>query len=157
MNFQNTRPISLGMPQVNCINPVRDITKCPLPPLEEIARVASIQLRDVVVKGIQSRKDLDLALKVARIDNDWFPDNSSDCEQSLELNNHLGAEEVMSLGRVQDPKGAKTIVLNYKTVAGAMSAVIKHMLISARFTKEDTKRMRQDPTLTSGRTVGAHP
>jgi hypothetical protein len=24
--------------QLNCINPVRDITKCPLPPLEEIAR-----------------------------------------------------------------------------------------------------------------------
>jgi hypothetical protein len=51
-NFQNRRPISLGMPQVNCINPVRDITKCPLPSLEEIARDASIQLRDVVVRGI---------------------------------------------------------------------------------------------------------
>ena len=78
--------------QLNRIIPVRDITKYPLPPLEEIARGASIQLQYVVVKGTQSRKDLDNALKAAKTNNDWFPDNAYDYEQSLELNKHLGAE-----------------------------------------------------------------
>ena len=30
--------------QLNCINPVRDIIKCSLPPLEEIARGATLQI-----------------------------------------------------------------------------------------------------------------
>jgi len=86
--------------QLNCINHVRDITKFRLPLLVEIARGASIQLQDVVVKGTQSRKDLDNALKATRASNEWFIDNSSDCEQSVELNIHLGAEGAMSPGWV---------------------------------------------------------
>ena len=34
--------------QSNCINPIRDILKSPLPPLEGIARGVSTQLREVV-------------------------------------------------------------------------------------------------------------
>jgi hypothetical protein len=47
------------------INSIKDITKSPLSPLEEIARGVSIQLQDVVFKGTQRRKDLDRALKEA--------------------------------------------------------------------------------------------
>jgi hypothetical protein len=48
--------------QLNCINPIRDITKSPLPSLEEIARGISIHLRDVIKPGSQSKWDLDTAL-----------------------------------------------------------------------------------------------
>jgi hypothetical protein len=51
--------------QINCVNPIRDITKCPLPPLEEIAQGIHIQLHDVIQKGTLSRKDLDAAINTA--------------------------------------------------------------------------------------------
>jgi hypothetical protein len=37
--------------QLNCINPIRDIIKSPLPSLEEIARGVSIRLRELVKHG----------------------------------------------------------------------------------------------------------
>ena len=92
---------------MNCINPIRDIIKNPLPPLEEIARGVSIQLREVVKHGTHSRRDMDVALRTANTTEDWFPDNLLDCEQDLALNAHLGAEGAMSPGRVHDRKEAK--------------------------------------------------
>ena len=53
---------------LNCINSRRDITKCPLPPLEEIAQGIHIQLQDVIQKGTLSRKDLDSATNLAEAD-----------------------------------------------------------------------------------------
>ena len=44
--------------QLNCINPIRDITKCLLPPLEEIARGVLIQLRTVKKKTHKARLGL---------------------------------------------------------------------------------------------------
>ncbi len=48
--------------QLNCVNPVRDITKCPLPPLDKIAQDIHIKLQDVIQKGTLSRKDLDAVI-----------------------------------------------------------------------------------------------
>ncbi len=45
------------------------------------------------------------------------PRNPLECEQSLALNKHLGAEGAMTLGRVQDLEAAKVIVLGYNKVA----------------------------------------
>jgi hypothetical protein len=50
---------------LNCVNPIRDITKCPLPPLEEIAYGIHIQLHDVIQKGTLSRRDLHAAINTA--------------------------------------------------------------------------------------------
>jgi hypothetical protein len=85
---------------LNCINPIRDIIKSPLSPLEEIAKGVSIKLREVVKHGTQSRRDLDVAVRIANTTGDWFPKNPLDCEHDLALNAHLGAEGAMSLGRV---------------------------------------------------------
>ena len=62
----------------------------------------------------------------------------------------------MSQGRVQDPEGAKTIVLNYNTAAGAVASVIKHRFLPTCYTDENTGRLRLDEALTSGRTAWAH-
>jgi hypothetical protein len=78
--------------QLNIINPICDITKNPLPLLEEIARSVSIQLRDVKKTGTQSKRDLDSALVSSGTETDWFPETRKDCEQNLGLNKHLGAE-----------------------------------------------------------------
>jgi hypothetical protein len=104
---------------------IRDIIKNPLPPLEEIAKGVSIQLKEVVKHGTQSRRDLDVALRTANTTADWFPDNPIDCEQDLALNSHLGAEGAMSPRRVQDPEGAKTLVVSYKTAAGATTFYVR--------------------------------
>ena len=114
---------------MNCINPVRDIIKRPLPPLEEIAKGAALQIRDVVTKGTHSRKDLDTTLNAAGTAYDWFPNKLDDYTFNLDMNKHLGAEGAMSPGRVQDPKGAKIIVLSYKTAAGALATDVKHRFI----------------------------
>ena len=57
----------------NCINPIRYIRKCPLPPLKEIALGISIQIQNVIIKGSQSRRDLDAALRLAETEYEWFP------------------------------------------------------------------------------------
>ena len=73
----------------------------------------------------------------------------------MDLNKHLGAEGVMSPGRVQDPEGAKTIVLSYNTAAGAVATVIKHKFLLTCYTDEHTGRLRLDAALTSCRTARA--
>jgi hypothetical protein len=112
-------------------------------------------MRDVVARGTQSRKDLDTALKAAGTTYDSFPVNPDDYELKLYMDKHLGAEGAMSPGRVQDPQGAKTIVLSYKTTTGAVAIVVKHRFMLTCYTEEHTGRMRLDAALTSGRTAGA--
>ena len=72
------------------------------------------------------------------------------------LNKHLGAEGAMSPGRVQDPEGAKTVVISYATAAGAIAAVIKRMFLITCYTEPDRGRLRVDPALAAGITCGAH-
>jgi len=85
--------------QLNCINPIREIIKYPLPPLEDIARAVSIQLREVVKLETQSRRDLEVAPRTPGIEAIWFPDSQHVCEQNFAFNKHLGADGAMSPGR----------------------------------------------------------
>ncbi len=62
----------------------------------------------------------------------------------------------MSLGRVQDPEGAKTVVISFNTTAGAVLAVIKRRFLITCYTEANTGRLRLDPTLTAGQTAGSH-
>ena len=93
--------------------------------MEEIGRGVSIQLREVVKHRTRSRRDLDVALRTTNTTADWFLDNPLDCEQDLALNAHLGAEGAMSLGRVQDPEEAKTLVVSYIKSTGATTTIVK--------------------------------
>ena len=53
----------------------------------------------------------------------------------------------MSLGRVHDPEGAKTLVLSYITAAGATTAIIKRKFQIIYYTKSDTCCIRVNPAL----------
>ena len=78
---------------MNCIKPIRDIIKSPLPPLEEITIGVSIQLREVVKHGTQSRRDMDVAIRTTNTIADWFLENPLDCEHDIALNAHLVQRE----------------------------------------------------------------
>jgi hypothetical protein len=62
---------------LTCINSTKDIIHMPLPPLEDLAmRGVAIQLEAVVTRGTRHRKELEGgALRAAKIQIDWFPDN----------------------------------------------------------------------------------
>ena len=56
----------------------------------------------------------------------------------------------MPTGRVQDPEGAKTIILSYKTAAGAVAAMQRQKLKIVCFTNTHTGRLRVDNPATVG-------
>jgi len=56
----------------------------------------------------------------------------------------------MSTGRVQDPEGAKTIILSYKTAARAVAAIQRQNLKIVCFTDSHTGMLRVDNPATMG-------
>jgi hypothetical protein len=56
----------------------------------------------------------------------------------------------MSTGRVQDPEGAKTIILSYKIVACAVATIHRQNLKIVRFVDNNTGRLGVDKHATSG-------
>jgi len=56
----------------------------------------------------------------------------------------------MSTGRVQDPEGAKTIILSYKTFAGAVATIHRQNLKIVSFGDSNTGRLRVDKQATTG-------
>ena len=50
---------------LTCINPIQDIKQTLLPPLEDLARAAAIQLEAVVTGGTQHIKELEAALRAS--------------------------------------------------------------------------------------------
>jgi len=66
------------------------------------------------------------------------------------INTHLGADGVMTPGRVQDPEGAKIVVVSFKTAAGAIIAVQRQTLKIVCFRDVDNGRLRVDTATTTG-------
>ena len=60
-----------------------------------IVRGATIYLTEVVTRGIQAKKYPDKELIAARTKLDLFPNGKNECEYSLIINKHLGAERVV--------------------------------------------------------------
>jgi len=135
--------------ELQCLNPIADTRKTPLPPLEELAEGTTALIKAGLKHGALTRQDLDKSLKEAGTTRDWYIDKYY-CEQDLSLNEHLGAAGAMSTGRVQDPEGAKTIILTYKTAAGAVAAIQRQTLKIVCFTDRDTGRLRVDIPATLG-------
>ncbi len=62
----------------------------------------------------------------------------------------------MSPRRVQDPKGAKTVVISNNTTTGAVTSVVKRKFLITCYTEAETGRLRLDPSLIAGQTAGLH-
>ena len=67
----------------------------------------------------------------------------------MQINNHLGAGGVMTPSRIQDPKGAKTMVISFKTAAGAVATIHKETYKIFCFGDAASDRLRVDATATS--------
>jgi hypothetical protein len=109
--------------EYHCLNPIADIKTHPLPALEELVHDITAQTSEGLQYGKEPRKELQRALKTAAVERQWFPAPDEPCQQDLRVNTHLGAGGAMTPGRIQDPEGAKLIVVSYKTAAGAAAAI----------------------------------
>jgi len=58
---------------VNCRNPIADMRKNPLPPIEELVEGAMFQLATGLKSGCETRKEVDRALRAADNKREWFP------------------------------------------------------------------------------------
>jgi hypothetical protein len=100
--------------------------------------------------GSEPRKDLDIALRKSGTYLDWFPGDRHTWNQDMRLNTHLGSGGAMSTGRIQDPEGAKTIILSFKTTAGAALAISRHNIKLICFADVTTGRLRVDADAIAG-------
>ncbi len=53
-------------------------------------------------------------------------------------------------GRIQDPEGAKAIVITFKTTTGAIAAIQRHTLRFVYFVDKESGRLMTDTTATTG-------
>jgi len=130
--------------EYHCQNPISDIKKHPLPLLEELVDGVSFQLMVGPQGGREPRQDLDRALKEADSTRQWFPSNRGPCQQDLNGNRRLGAGGAMTLGRIQDPKGAKTLVVSYKTAARAAAAISRQLFKIVGFADPNLDKLTID-------------
>jgi hypothetical protein len=99
-----------------------DTKKSQIPPLRELA-VAVSTLKAVGLKPQKERrKELEKVLQTSGRQKDLFPTVNEPCNGDGRINKHLGAGGVITPGRIQDPEGAKTMVISFKTAAGAILA-----------------------------------
>ncbi len=56
----------------------------------------------------------------------------------------------MTPGRIQDPEGAKTVVVSFKTAAGAILAVQRQTFKIVSFKDPNNGRLRVDTAATTG-------
>ncbi len=93
--------------ELRCLNPVLDTNKTPLPPLEDLAEAVTVILQVGLQHTKEPRKELKKILKKEGTTKEWFHETRGPCTRDLRINAHLGAREVMTPGRIQDPEGAK--------------------------------------------------
>ena len=100
----------------------------------------------------EQRKELEKLLLMERTTRQWFLEHRGPCTRDSRINTHLGAAGVMTLGKIQDPEGAKTVVVSFKTAAGAILAVHRQTFKIVCFRDLDNGRFRVDTTATIGDT-----
>ncbi len=61
----------------------------------------------------------------------------------------------MSPGRIEDPEGAKTVVVIFNTAAGAAASIIERRFLITCYTEADRGRLRLDAALTTSDILGA--
>ena len=88
--------------------------------------------------------------------HDWHQDLFNPYTD-LSLNHHPGARGIMSPGSIQDPEGARTLVISFRTAAGAATAVLRQKFTLICYTDPGTGRLRLDRSLTSGARNGTQP
>ena len=84
------------------------------------------------------------------ISKEWFPEPHGPCTRDLRVNTHLEAGGLMTPGRIQDPEGAKNVIISFKTTAGAEAAIHRQTFKIGCFKDTPRGRLRVDTQATSG-------
>ncbi len=81
---------------------------------------------------------------------DWLPAAKGPCKRDARINSHLRARGVMTPGRIQDPEGAKIMVISFKTSPGATLAVQRQTYKIVCFRDATSGRLEVDLDATTG-------
>ena len=103
-----------------------DTKKTPIPPLQDLAEAVTILLQTGLQHNKEPRKELDKILQAEGATKEWFPEQYGPCSWDMRINSHLGAGGVMTSVRIQDPEGAKTVIISFKTATRAVATIHKH-------------------------------
>ena len=117
--------------------------------MEELAEETTALIEAGLRLGTEPRRKLIKTLKEAGTLRDLYPEKHYR-EQDLSLNTHLGVGGAMSTERVQYPEGVKTIILSYKSAAGAVAAIRRQNLKIVGFTYTHSCKLRVDNPTTMG-------
>ena len=98
----------------------------------------------------EPRKEMENVMQTEGTARHWFAEPRGPCIRDTRINSHLGAVGVMTPGRIQDPEGAKTFVVSFKTAAGAILAVHRQTYKIVSFRDNNNGRLRVDTAATIG-------
>ena len=136
--------------ELRCMNPIVDTKKSPLPPIEDLAEAVGALMATKLKPDKEPRRELEKFLTTERTIRQWFPEPTGPCTRDIKINSHLGADGVMTPGRIQDPEGEKTVVVSFKTAARAIIAAQRQTFKIVCFTDLDNGRLRVDTKTTIG-------
>ena len=132
------------------MNLIMDTKKSPLPPLKDLDKAVEALMAAGLKPNKEPRKELEKLLQSKGTARHWFAEPRGPCIRDTMINSHLGAAGVMTLNRIQDPEGANTVVVSFKTAAGAILAVPRHTYKIVSFNDNDTGRLIVVTTTTIG-------
>ena len=132
-----------------CLTPLKATKKSPLSPQEELAEAFTTLTAVGLQPQKEVRKELEKVLQNAGNLKDWFPTTKGPCNRDAMINTYLGAGGVRTPGRIQDPEGAKIMVISFETVAGAILAVQRQTYKIVCFRDATSGRLKVDPDATS--------
>ena len=136
--------------EFRCLNPLTNTKKSPLPPLEEMAEAVSTLTTVGLKPQKERRKELEKVLQISGSMKVWFPTVNGPCNKDARINKHLGAGDVITPGRIQDPEGAKNMVISFKTTSGAILAAQRQIYKIVCFRDAISGILKVDQDATTG-------
>ena len=109
--------------ELRCLNPNIDTKKTPLPPLEDLAEAVTALLQAGLHHNMEPWKELEIIEQAEGSTKEWFLEPHGPCTRDMFINSHFGAGGIMTPGRIQDPEGAKIVIISFKISARAVSAI----------------------------------
>ena len=136
--------------EFRCLNPVVDTKKTPVPPLEDLAEAVTILPKAGHQHNKDPRKELEKILLTEGASKEWFLEPYGPCTRDLRINSHLGAGEVMTTGRIQDPEGAKIVIISFKAATRVVATIHRQTFRIVCFKDTTRGRLRVDAKATTG-------
>jgi hypothetical protein len=87
--------------------------------VEDLAEELDVLLAVEPQPSKEPRRELEKSVRHEGTTKSWFPSPRDTCERDIRINSDLGAGGFMTPDRIHDPEKANTVVVSFKTIAGA--------------------------------------